>query len=107
MTFLNRSNFIYLISLFIVRNRALNNKDFILLIQYPKQPKEIKKKTPSKPKPVPKFNPLLIRDYTLYGRPNIPKEVNTSDPYTIFKLFFIDKLLNQFMEYINYNIELN
>jgi len=37
----------------------------------------------------------------------MPEEVNVSNPYAIFKLFFIDELLERLVEYTNRNIELN
>jgi len=47
-----------------VRNRLLNDEDFVLLTQYPKLPKGKKKLRPPDPKPIPPFDPLPIRDYT-------------------------------------------
>lgn len=54
----------------------------------------MKKRVTLEPKPVLNFNPLLINDSNLYSRLNILEEVNTSNPYAIFKLFFIDQLLD-------------
>ena len=90
-----------------VRNKASNDEDFVPPTQYPKRPKRTKKKAPPEPNPDPNFNPLPINNDNLYRHPNLPEEVNAGDPYAIFKLFFIDKLLDKLAEYINHNAELN
>ena len=55
---------------------------------------------------LPDFDPVLINNNNTYGRPNLPDYIDASDPYAIFKLFFIDELLDQLAEFINRNIEL-
>ena len=65
-----------------------------------------KKKPPPKPLVLPNFDPVPINNNTTYRRPNIPEYINTSDPYAIFRLFFIDKLLDKLAEFINRNAEL-
>ena len=89
-----------------VRDKASNDKDFVPLTKYSKWLKRIKKKAPPEPNPVPNFNPLPINNDNLYRHPNLLKEINAGDPYAIFKLFFIDKLLDKLAEYINCNAEL-
>src|SRR5437868_1839937 len=90
-----------------VRNKASNDEDFVPPTQYPKHPKKTKRKAPPEPKPVPNFNPLPISNNNLYRRLNILEEVNASNPYAIFKLFFTDKLLERLAQYTNCNAELN
>jgi hypothetical protein len=90
-----------------VRNRSSNDKDFVPPTQYPKLPKGKKKLRPPDPKPIPPFDPLPIRDYTQYRRPNIPEQIDRGDPFAIFRLFFTNKLLDRLVEHTNRNAELN
>jgi hypothetical protein len=52
------------------------------------------------------FDLVFINNNNTYRCLNLPDYINISDPYVIFKLFFIDKLLDQLVEFINRNIEL-
>ena len=61
----------------------------------------MKKLPPLPPLALPNFNAVLINNNNTYRRPNILKYINASNPYKLFKLFFIDKLLNKLVEYIN------
>ena len=90
-----------------VRNRASNDEDFVPPTQYPKLPRQIKKKRPPEPKPAPPFDPLPILNKNTYGTPDLPSHIDPSDPYQIFKLFWTDELLDQLVEYTNRNAELN
>jgi hypothetical protein len=67
---------------------------------------EQKKKPPLVLLVLPNFDLVLIDNNNTYGRPNILDYINTSDPYAIFKLFFIDKVLDGLAEFINKNVEL-
>ena len=64
-----------------VRNRASNDKDFVPPTQYPKLPRQMKKKRPPEPKPAPPFDPLPILNKNTYSTPNLPSHIDPSDPY--------------------------
>ena len=70
-----------------VRNRATNDEDFVQPTQYPKLPRGFAKKPPLEPSPLPDFKPLNINNENTYGTLKLPPNVDTSDPYQIFKLF--------------------
>ena len=55
---------------------------------------------------LPNFNLVPINNNNTYRCLNILDYINISDPYIIFKLFFIDKLLDKLVEFINRNAEL-
>ena len=59
------------------------------------------KKPPLAPSALPNFNPVPINNNNTYRHLNIPDYIDISDPYIIFKLFFIDKLLDKLAEFIN------
>jgi len=50
-----------------VRNRAINDEDFVLPTQYPKPSRRMKKKPPPAPKLPPYLEPLPIRNENTYG----------------------------------------
>ena len=84
-----------------VRNRKSNDEDFVPQTQYPNRATRAKKKPPPAPSALPDFNPVPIDNNNTYGRPNIPDYIDASDPYTIFKLFFTDELLDKLAEFTN------
>ena len=90
-----------------VRNKASNNKDFVPLTQYPQKSKRAKRNPPPKPKHLLSFNPLPLYNDKLLRRPDIPDNIDISNPLALFRLFFTDEVLNQLAEYTNHNIELN
>jgi Transposase IS4 len=90
-----------------VRNRYSNNEDFVPQTQYPQRAKRAKKPPPLPPPALPNFDPVPINNNNTYGYPNIPEHINISNPYKLFKLFFIDKLLDKLIEYTNRNAELH
>jgi len=55
---------------------------------------------------LPNFNLVPINNNNTYKYLNILDYINISNPYIIFKLFFIDKLLDKLVEFINRNAEL-
>ena len=57
--------------------------------------------TPLLPLVLSGFNPVPINNNNTYGYPSILEYINISNPYKLFKLFFIDKLLDKLIEYIN------
>ena len=69
--------------------------------------KKTKKKAPPTPQKLPNFNAIKINNKNKYRRPNILEDINISNPYELFKLFFTDKLLDRLIEYINRNTENN
>jgi hypothetical protein len=64
------------------------------------------KTAPPKPWPLPEFEPLYIDDWDNYGSPNLPPNVDTHDPFRLFSLFFIDKIIDKLIEWINKYAEL-
>jgi len=53
-----------------------------------------------------KFEPLYINDWDDYGLPNLPSNVDTHDPFELFNLFFIDKIMDKLIEWTNKHAEL-
>jgi len=64
------------------------------------------KKPCPKPWPLPKFEPLYIDDWDDHSLPNLPSNVNIHDPFELFSLFFIDKIIDKLVEWINKHEEL-
>ena len=89
-----------------VRNKAFNDKDFVLPTVYPNQPASLKKKAPPQPGPLPDFVPLYINNNNKYRHLNLPYNINLGDAYSIFKLFFTNELLNKLINFTNKYIEL-
>ena len=52
----------------------------------------------------PLFEPLLINNPTPYKKPNLPPGLDDLDTFIIFRLFFIDKLIDLLIYYTNANI---
>jgi hypothetical protein len=42
-----------------------------------------------------------------YSKPKLPNYINNEDPWQLFKLFWLEELINQLMEYINKNAKLH
>jgi hypothetical protein len=84
-----------------VRNKASNDKDFVLPTIYLNQPASSKKKAPPQPRPLPNFMPLYINNNNKYRRLNLLHNVNLGDAYSIFKLFFTNELLNKLVNFTN------
>ena len=81
-----------------------NDEDFIKLTLYLKIIKNtIVPELPNNRSP-PLFKPLLINNPTPYRRPNLPPKLDNLDIFTIFRLFFIDKLIDLLIYYTNANI---
>ena len=87
-------------------NRARIDGDLVQKTQYKVPPNKIAKKPPPKPQPLPKFKPLHIDDWDDHGSPNLPPNVNTHDPFKLFSLFFIDKIIDKLIEWTNKHAEL-
>jgi len=67
------------------------------------------KKPLPKPWPLPKFKPLYIKHWDNYSILKLPSNVNIHDPFKLFSLFFIDKiidkLVNKYAELYSLNKE--
>jgi hypothetical protein len=50
------------------------------------------------------FKPLLINNSTPYKKPNLRPKLDDLDTFKIFRLFFIDKLMDLLIYYTNANI---
>ena len=90
-----------------VRNRESNDIDFVPYTQHPKHASQKSRNPPPEPWPLPDFEPLPIKNKNTYGKPNLPSNVDNSDPLQLFKLFFTDEILDQLVEYTNRNAELH
>jgi hypothetical protein len=64
------------------------------------------KTPPLKPWPLPEFEPIYINNWDDYGLLNLPSNVKTHDPFKLFSLFFIDKIMDKLIEWINKYAEL-
>ena len=84
-----------------VQNCATNDEDFVQPVKYFELPRGAVRKLPLKPLPLPNFKPLFINNKNTYSKPNLLYNINPNNPYQIFKLFWMDKLLNKFIEYTN------
>jgi len=56
---------------------------------------------------MPDFQPFLINDWHNHGKPNLPPGVNSSDPFAIFSLFFIEDIIDKLIRWLNTFIELH
>jgi hypothetical protein len=87
-------------------NRASNDLDLVQPTQYIVPPNWTAKKPPPKPWPLPKFEPLHIDDFDDYSKLNLPPNINLHNPFQLFSLFFIDKIMDKLVEWINKYIKL-
>jgi hypothetical protein len=80
-------------------NRTRIDADLVQKTQYNVPLNQIAKKPCPKPWPLPKFKPLHINDWDDdYSLPNLPSNVDTYDPFKLFNLFFIDKIIDKLVE---------
>ena len=77
-----------------VRSRESNDIDFVPYTQNQKHASQKSQNPPPKPWPLPNLKPLPIKNENTYGKPNLPSNVNNSDPLQLFKLLFINKFLD-------------
>ena len=61
----------------------------------------MKKKLLLAPSTLPNFNLVSINNSNTYKYLNILDYINVNNPYIIFRLFFINKLLNKLVKFIN------
>lgn len=81
-----------------------NNKDFVKPTLYPKIIKTTIVLELLNNYSLPLFKPLLINNSTPYRKPNLPPRLDDLDIFKIFRLFFIDKLIDLLIYYTNTNI---
>ena len=89
------------------RKRTSNNADLVQPDQYIVPKNKRAKIPPPKPWLLPDFNPLPISLLFTNGAPNLPPYIDPTDPLTLFKLIWMDKLLNKLAAYINKYVELH
>ena len=82
-------------------NRAFLDPNIIQPTKYIVPPTCIAKELPPEPWQLPKFEPFVIDDYNAYGKLILPLNTNTSDPMALFNLFYIDKIMDKLVEWIN------
>ena len=79
-------------------NRATIDADLIQKTQYKVPPNKTAKTPPPKPQPLPKFKPLYITDWDDHGSPNLPPNINIHNPFGLFSLFFMDKIMDKLIK---------
>ena len=80
------------------RNKVSNDLDHVK--QDPK-PTTAPKGVPSKPKRLPKYTPVKIKQPYINGQGNLSNIVAPNDPYAIFSLFFDESTLKILVQHIN------
>ena len=89
------------------RKRTSNDADLVEPNKYI-VPKNKKAKTlPPKPWPLPEFKPLLVKCPYTYGAPNLPPNINPTNPLALFKLIWTDNLLKELAAYTNKYVRLH
>ena len=83
------------------RKRASNDIDFVEPPKYKILPSWKVKKRSLEPWLLPNFESLHIDNPLRNGRAKLPNDVNTEDPYQIFKLIYTDELLEELTVHIN------
>lgn len=89
------------------RNRVSNDVDFVQPDQYVVPPNRKAKQPPPDPKPLPHFEPLHIESPHTGGAPNLPPDVDPTDPYALFRLVFTEELLEELVAHTNKYAELH
>ena len=90
-----------------VRNHISNDIDLVQPTQYIVSKNWVVKKPLPEPVLLSPFNPLPIYNKNEYGEPNLLNNINNKDPWQLFKLFWMDKLINRLIKHINENIKLH
>ena len=65
------------------------------------KPSKIPRKKPPSPPPTPRHVPILIKNPLLHGHGHLPKHIQADDAYSIFSLFFSDKVLSIIRDHTN------
>ena len=76
-------------------NCAIINANLIQKTQYRVPPNKTAKTPPPKPQPLSDFEPLHITNQDDHSLLNLPPNINIYNPFKLFSLFFIDKLIEQ------------
>ena len=87
-------------------NRTSNDIDFVPPTQYSIPPTRKAKEASPQPGRCPTFEPLHIANFDDHGTPNLPPDPNINDPLAIFKLFFIDEIMDKLAKWTNEYAEL-
>ena len=87
-------------------NCAIIDANLVQKTQYKVPLNKTAKTPPSKPQPLPEFKPLYITNWDNYSLLNLPPSINIHDPFKLFSLFFIDKIIDKLIEQTNKYIEL-
>ena len=77
-----------------VRNRISNDIDLVQPTQYIVPKNRVAKKPPLEPGLLPPFSPLPIHNEYEYGEPSLPDYIINKDPWQLFNLFWLKKLIN-------------
>ena len=88
-------------------NRAIIDTNLVQKTQYKVSLNKTAKIPPSKPQPLPKFKPLYITNQDDYSLLNPPPNINIYNPFKLFSPFFIDKIIDKFIEQTNKYIKLH
>ena len=87
-------------------NRAIIDANIVQKTQYKVPLNKTAKTPPPKPWPLPKFEPLYITNWDDYSLLNLPPNINIYNPFKLFSLFFIDKIIDKLIEQTNKHVEL-
>ena len=87
-------------------NYARINADLVQKTQYNVPLNKTAKTAPLKPWLLPYFKPLYINNWDNHSLLNLTSNVNRHNPFKLFSLFFIDKIINKLIEWINKHAEL-
>ena len=79
-------------------NYARIDSDLVQKTQYKVPLNKTTKMTPLKPWPLPYFKPLHIDNWDDYSSPNLTPDVDRHNPFKLFSLFFIDKIIDKLIE---------
>ena len=64
------------------------------------------KKPPPKPRALPEYHPINIKDPFTYGQSRLPPDVDSKNPYAVFSLFFNESTLQTLVNHTNEYAEL-
>ena len=82
-----------------------NDIDLVRPTQYTVPPGKKAKQPAPEPWILPVFELLQINDFQLQGAPNLPPNVDNSDPLALFRLFFTDEIMDNITAWTNAYVE--
>jgi len=82
-------------------NRAFLNPNIAQPTKYIIPLTCVAKELPLEPWQLPKFKPFIINDYNAHSEPILPLNTNISNLMALFNLFYIDKIINKLIKWIN------